>query len=277
MAVALSSFMPRTGRTRGKHSSGSWVWKRTVLVGLVSLALCSPLGAAPVEVRFIEGVTRGFLILRSTTGQVVGQGDLLQTAHPDRVESRMIFRFKDGSLYDERVVFTQQHVFTLLSYRLVEQGPSFPEPTDVSFERKTGRYQVKSVEKGREETSSGTIDLPPDVYNGMTVTILKNLPAGRSETVHHVAFTPTPRVIRLELEPAGNQRLKVGEQEGTGTRFAIKPKLGVILGIAATVMGKKPSDYECVIWTKEVPAFVRCDGPLRLKGPAYRFELTEPR
>jgi hypothetical protein len=103
-----------------------------VFVWLIAFSYCPPVEAAPVEVRFTEGVTRGFLVLRSTTGQLVAHGELLQTAHPDRVDSRMTFRFKDGSLYDERVVFTQKHVFTLVSYRLVTKGPSFPEPMDVT-------------------------------------------------------------------------------------------------------------------------------------------------
>src|SRR5262245_38503867 len=211
-------------------------WVRSAQVAIACLLLLAPssAGAAPVEARFLEAITRGFLVLRSTTGQVVAQGDLIQTAHPDRVESQMVFRFKDGSLYDERVTFSQQHVFTLLSYRLVQKGPSFPEPMDVSFDRK-GRYQVKSVEKGREETSSGILDLPADVYNGMTVVILKNLPAGRAETVHYVAFTPTPRVIQLELAPVGEQRLRLGELETHATRFAVKAKLGSVQSIVAAV------------------------------------------
>ena len=99
---------------------------RSVLVVISCLALLAPslASATPVEVRFLEGITRGFLVLRSTTGQTLGQGDLIQTAHPDRVESQMVFRFKDGSLYDERVTFSQHHVFSLLSYHLVEKGPS---------------------------------------------------------------------------------------------------------------------------------------------------------
>ena len=42
------------------------------LVGLdlfIAFSVWSPVGAAPVEVRFLEGVSHGFLILRSTTGQ----------------------------------------------------------------------------------------------------------------------------------------------------------------------------------------------------------------
>ena len=56
--------------------------------------------------------------------QVVKEGDL--------VESQLVFRFKDGSLHDEKVAFSQQRVFTLISYRLVQRGPSFPDQLDVS-------------------------------------------------------------------------------------------------------------------------------------------------
>jgi len=248
-----------------------------VLALLVAVIGVSSGWAAPVEVRFLEGVTRGFLVLRSTTGQIVAHGELLQTAHSDRVDSRMTFRFKDGSRYDEKVVFSQQHVFTLLYYNLVQRGPSFPEPMDVSLDRKQGRYHVKTGEKGREKDSSGTIELPPDVYNGMTSMLLKNLTQGRSESVHYIAFTPTPRLIPLDLVPVGEQKLQIGEEEGQATRFAIKPKLGGVMSVVAALLGKTPADYECVIWTKDLPAFVRCDGPLRPKGPVYRIELTTPR
>jgi hypothetical protein len=244
---------------------------------LTSLALCSTVESAPVEVRFLEGLTHGFLVLRSTAGQIVAHGDLLQRAHPDRVEARMVFRFKDSSLYDERVTYSQQHVFKLLSYRLVQQGPSFPEPMDVSLDLKQGRYQVKSVQKGREENTSGELELPADVYNGMIMTILKNLSRGRPESVHYVAFTPTPRLIKLDLVPAGDQKVQIGEQEGQGARYSIKPKVGGFMGFVAALLGKTPADYECVVWTKDIPAFVRCDVPLRLKGPVYRIELANPR
>ena len=274
MLIATPTSVRIAGHARRRGPPAS---RLVALVVLIALSSCLPVEAAPVEVRFIEGVTRGFLILRSTTGQLVAHGELLQTAHPDRVDSRMTFRFRDGSLYDEQVVFTQKHVFALLSYRLVTKGPSFPEPMDVSLDRKQGTYQVKSLEKGREETSSGNIDLPPDVYNGMVAMLLKNLSRGRSEIVHYIAFTPTPRLIEVDLVPVGEQKLQVGEEVAQGTRFAIKPKLGVIMDAVAALLGKTPAAYECVIWTKDLPAFVRCDGPLRLKGPVYRIELTNPR
>jgi hypothetical protein len=49
------------------------------------------------------------------------------------------------------------------------------------------------------------------------------------------------------------------------------------LRVLATLLGKAPADQECVILTEDVPAFVRCDGPLYLKGPVWRIETTSAR
>jgi hypothetical protein len=244
------------------------------LAMLVALLSASGLEAAPIEVRFREGVTHGLLALRSTSGTTVALGDLLQTSQDDRVESRMSFHFKDGSLYDETVTFSQQQVFTMVAYRLVQRGPSFPEAVDVSLDRNTAHYTVRSTSKGKADMSEGRIELPPDVYNGMVAMLLKNLPAGRSETVHVIAFTPTPRLIQVELVVAGNQRVLVGDQARQAVLYAVKPKLGAVPGFFAALLGKTPADYACVILTTDVPAFVRCDGPLFLKGPIWRIELT---
>jgi hypothetical protein len=244
---------------------------------LIVFAPWSPLEAAPIEVRLIEGTAHGLLLVRSASGEIVGHGDFLQAAHSDRVESRLVLRFKDGSLHDETKAFSQQRVFTMLSYRLVQRGPSFPETVEAALDRKTGTYKVQSTRAGKEEALSGSIELPPDVYNGMVPMLLKNLAKAASETVHIVAFTPKPRLIQLEMVPAGNQRLVAGESTRQGTRYALKPKLGAALRVFATLMGKAPADQECVILTEEIPAFVRCDGPLYLKGPVWRIEMTSAR
>jgi len=54
--------------------------------------------AAGVAVRFTEGLTRGFLLVRAPDGRLLGQGDLIQTARGHRVESQMILRLADGSI-----------------------------------------------------------------------------------------------------------------------------------------------------------------------------------
>ena len=126
------------------------------------------LAAAPVPVRFVEGALRGFLVLRTLDGDLIAAGDLLQVCRGADVDSRMVFRFKDGSVHDEIAVFTQQRDFRLQSYSLVQRGPAFPEDTEIALEQGSGKYRVRTRARkdGREEVLDGTLDLPSDAYNG---------------------------------------------------------------------------------------------------------------
>ncbi len=239
-------------------------------------------GAAPVAVRFVEGVTHGFLLLRNVNGGLLASGQLLQVQRGVQVESRMVFRFQDGSLYDETVVFTQERVFTMQSYRLVQRGPAFTEDTEISLERASGKYRVstkahKDGKDGGEQVLNGTLDLPPDAYNGMVITVAKNLPKGARETVHIVAFTPTPRLIQLEFIPEGQQKVLIGALGKTATHYVLKPRLGIWLKVFATLLGRAPPDSHAWIISDELPAFVRFEGPLVTTGPVWRIETTSPR
>ena len=113
----------------------------------------------------------------------------------------MGFSWFSGSLHDEKVAFSQQRVFTMISYRLVQRDPSFPDQIDVSIDRGTAEYTVRSKtrEDEKEEVLTGALTLPKDLYNGIFVTMLLNLPKGARETVNVLAFTPRPEVIKLEL------------------------------------------------------------------------------
>jgi hypothetical protein len=51
-----------------------------VLVVAGWLLWAPPLAAAPVPVRFAEGVTHGFLLLRTVGGVLIATGDLLQVS-----------------------------------------------------------------------------------------------------------------------------------------------------------------------------------------------------
>ncbi len=251
------------------------------LAGLL-LGMLAPLRseAGMVTVRYIEGVTHGFLVLRSPAGEVLAEGDLLQVVRAEGVDSRLVFRFRDGSLYDETVLFSQHRVFTMLSYRLQQRGPSFPEELEISLERERdqGRYRVKSRRHGgKAETTTGEIELPPDVYNGMMIMLLRNLARGAAERVHVLAFTPKPTLVQLELTPRGEGPVAVGERRVPATHYVLEPKLGLLRGAAAALLGRTPAAYHCWIVTAGLPAFVAIDGPLYTGGPTWRIETVSPR
>ena len=234
--------------------------------------------AAPIAVRHLEGVTHGFLVLRGAGGETLADGDLLQAVRPEGVDSRLVLRFRDGSLHDETVVFTQQKVFTLRSYRLVQRGPSFPEELEVTVERERGRYQVRSRKEGGEaKTVSGEVELPPDTYNGMMIVLLRNLGKGAAETVHVLAFTPRPTLVQLEMAPVGEEAVLAGDRRLQTTHYVMTPKLGWLRGAAAALLGKTPADYHCWVVTSGAPAFVAIDGPLYTGGPIWRIETVSPR
>jgi len=252
-----------------------------VLMALATL-LSVPVNAAPVAVRFPEGMTHGFLFVRSLAGEILGQGEMTQVVKEgDLVESQLVFRFKDGSLHDEKVAFSQQRVFTILHYHLVQRGPSFPDQIDVSINRGTAEYKVRSKagKDGKEEVLTGAFDLPKDVYNGMFVTLLLNLPKGASETVNFLAFTPRPEVIKLELLLMGEHAVQTGDLSRRALQYAFKPDIGMIRKFFGKVIGKLPANfhYDCWILADAVPSFVQYEGPLQLMGPIMRIELVSPR
>jgi hypothetical protein len=236
--------------------------------------------AAPVPVRFAEGVTHGFLTLRSAPDNaLLASGELLQVARDGAVESRMVFRFPDGSVWDEIVVFTQEGVFAMKNYHLLQTGPVFKEDTEISLERASGKYRVKTKthKDGREEILEGTLKLPADTYNGIVLTVAKNFLKGAGETIHVVAFTPTPRLIKLEMVPAGEHKVLVGEQPKAAVHFVLKPRLGPWLKLFATLLGRNPPDYHAWIAYDLVPTFVRFEGALYTAGPTWRIEMISPR
>jgi hypothetical protein len=257
----------REGRLVRAHISRSTVMSfMRAMLSLLALVTAMlpphPAAAAPVGVRFVEGTLHGFIVLRTVNGVLIASGDLLQVRRGREVESRMVFHFKDGSVFDETVVFTQERIFTMQSYRLLQRGPAFTEDTEISLERASGKYRVKTKPRkdGREELLDGKLELPPDVYNGMVLTVAKNLLKGASETVHFVAFTPAPRLIQLELAPAGNKKVMIGDLAKTATHYVFKPLLGMWIKLFATLLGRVPPDNHAWIITEGVP--FAGEGPL---------------
>lgn len=244
-------------------------WVVGVVAVAAALGITGGSAAEPVAVRFTEGVTRAFPVLKNADGEPLARGDLVQVARGDRVENRLVFRFRDGSLHDEAVVFSQQDTFRLLSYRIVQRGPSFPETLEASIDRATGRYEVRyrADDDSPEEHLTGTFDMPDDVYNGLLGLVLKNLPR-RPQTVSLVAFTPRPRVVKLALLPVAEESVTVGGAALPAVRWHIRPQLGLF----ASLLVADIPDMRVWVLPGEAPAFLRAEGPLYFMGPVWRIE-----
>ena len=227
-----------------------------------------------VAVRVREGTSHGFPVLRSATDDKdLARGELVQVVRGDRVETRLTFYFKDGSLSDETTVFSQDKVLKLQSYRMVQRGPSFPGETEVSMDRASGHYRARRD----DDTSEGKLEMPADVHNGMTGAVLKNLAPGASARGHLVAFTPKPYVLRSELTPEGEDAFFIGDHSRKATRYLIKLEISGLTGVIASLIGKTPPDLRYWISTGPAPGFLRFEGPMFLNGPGWRITHGAPR
>jgi hypothetical protein len=248
------------------------------MTALVICALKSRASAEPVPARHVEGTVHGFLAVRSKEGRVVGVGDLFQVVHGDRVTSRLLFRFKDGSVDDETTVFSQRGNFLLISDHHINRGPSFPQPMDLSIDVPSGQVTVRSSGKdGKEEVKSEHLDLPSDLVNGLILSIMKNIRPDVPETkVSMVVATPKPRLVKVAISPNGEEPFSLVGSHRKATRFRLKIELGGVAGVVAPLIGKAPPEIQIWIIGGQAPAFVREEGPLYQGGPVLTIQLTSP-
>lgn len=253
-------------------------WPNVIALLLVSGIFLqpSPLPAEEVAVRYREGLTHGFLALRTLEGKTLADGDLLQVARGNRVTTRVIFHFKDGSIHDETTVFSQGQTFRLLSEHLIQKGPSFEHPIDAWIDGSTGDVTVRSTDHdGKEKVDTEHIDLPPDVANGLIFTLVKNI--GSAETkVAMVATTPKARLVKLGITRQGAEPFSVGGSSRKATHYVVKIEIGGAAGVVAPLLGKQPPDIHVWILGGEAPVFVKSEGPLFYGGPIWRIELVSP-
>jgi hypothetical protein len=246
---------------------------------LVGAALLQALAfSAPVAVRHLEGLVHGFLALSALDGTPLAQGDLTQLATNDRVTNHLVFHFKDGSIHDETAVYSQRGSFRLLTYHLLQKGPTFRHHTELSFDTASQNVTVHYSESdGKEKVTTDHLDLPPDIANGLTLTLLKNLrPNDPPTTVSLVATTPKPRLVKLAVSPQGEEPFTTSGAKRMATHYVIKVEIGGIQGKIASLLGKQPPDIHVWILAGEAPAFVKMEGPLFYGGPIWRIELASP-
>ena len=247
-------------------------------LALAAAILTSSVSGEPVAVRHTEGLVHGFLALRTLDGKGLADGDLIQTASGTTVTSRLVFRFKDGSIHDETAVFSQRGQFRLLKDHLVQKGPTFPRPLDMSIDATTGAVVVRYADDdGKDKTESEHVQFDPDLANGVLLTLLKNVrPDAPPKSVTFVAATPKPQVVKLEVGVAGRERFSTGGIARTAIHYVLKVNIGGLKGVIAPLVGKQPPDSHVWILGGEAPAFVKSEQPLYMGGPVWRIELVSP-
>lgn len=233
--------------------------------------------AEPIPVLQRQGAMHGFLVLRSGDRKIIAAGDEVNVVEGNQIHSRLVLRFRDGSIEDERAVFRQGKVFELVSDHHVQKGPSFPQPLDMTVDVPTGKVTWRQVKDGRSEVKTEDMDLPSDLANGMMALVVQNFPPAKAEMkVSYLVAAAKPRLIKLSVKPDGEDVCRIGGVSRRAERFKVHVEFGGIAGVVAPLVGKEPPDIELWALKEEFPAFLKMRGPLFLNGPTWELELSSP-
>ena len=245
---------------------------------IVTAALVAVMAAAePVSVRHTEGNLRGFVVLSTLDNKLLADGDVMQTIGGDRVTTRLTFRFKDGSTHEETTVYSQRDQLKLISNRVVQKGPSFPRPLEMTVEG-TGQATVRyKDERGADQNEVHHFAVPADLANGIVPKLLMN---ARREAMPQsfslMAATPNPRMVKLLVNQVGREQFTIGGSPREAMHYVLKVEVGGVAGVLAPLVGKQPPDAHVWIATGEVPVFVRAEQPFYVGGPVWRIDLASP-
>ena len=229
--------------------------------------------ADTIAARQMEGSLHGFLVLQTQDGKTIAEGDLIETAKGAAVKVQMVFRFHDGSYYEETSEFSQRGQFRLLRNHLTQKGPSFKMAIERSIDASAGQVSVRYTdEKGDQKMDSEHLELPADLANGMFLILLKNINRATPQTtVSVLAGEPKPRLIKVIITPQGKTRFTIGQSKREAIDYDLKPKIEGAAGVIAPLLGKEPTDTHVWVVAGEGPIALKSEGPLEPEGPIWRI------
>ena len=236
------------------------------------------LSAAPIQVKYKEGITHGFLVLKTMDGTPIALGDSTEIVRGNEVIAHLIYHFKDGSLQQEDLVFSQKNTFRLVTYHRIEKGPSFKNEEEISIDGRSGQVKIRYIDdKGNEKDENERMKLPPDLANGLVLYLMKNISEDAPKTeVSFLVATPKPRIVKLQIFPAGLDPFTLLGVKREAFHFDIKVDIGGISGLIAPLLGKQPPDSHVWISHGDAPTFVKSITLSYLGGPMWQTELLSP-
>jgi hypothetical protein len=247
------------------------------LTCLSALCFTWQANAEPIPVRHLEGFVHGYVVLKDLNDTLLAAGDITQLPSGNPTTMALTLHFKDGSLYEETSVFSQQHVFKLLAYKQVMKGPAFPRPQTTTIDTSTGNVTIVTTEKdGKPKTIAKQLSLPPDLANGIVSMLLTDVDPKVETVLSMLVASPEPRLVKLKIAAAGEDAFSIGGSGFKATHYVIKIDLGPVTGTVAKVIGKQPPPTDIWVAAGPAPIFLKSEGQLFADGPIWRIELASP-
>src|SRR5438094_4221540 len=138
------------------------LWNRPepVLLRVVAVLLACALALQPngltaeqVPVRHKEGLMHGFLALRTLEGKKLADGEMTQVTEGDRLTDDLIFRFKDGSIYEDKDRIHSERKLPTFERSPREEGTVI-QTADGNIDRRFYRASHRPLQRPRRQRES---------------------------------------------------------------------------------------------------------------------------
>src|SRR5258708_8908315 len=129
---------------------------------------------------------------------------------------------------------------------------------EVLIDALTGQVTVHTTDDdGKEKVMTEHLRLPPDVSNGLVLTLMKNIPSDVKETkVSMVAASPKPRLVKLAITPQGEEPFSVGGSSRKATPYLVKVEIGGAAGVIPPLLANQPPEVHlCILAGTAPPSF----------------------
>jgi len=248
--------------------------KRKSVPVLFVMAFLWPLCASAVEVTELEATAHGFPVLLDSNGKKLANGEFVQFIDDGHLHIAITYSFERGDRTEEKAVFRQKPELIQEEWSWRElKGGQLVRHFAVDFKTQTATAQKR--EKDGLKNWSEKIDVQAGrAFAGYGFMLaLQNLQPrllrGEQIELQAVGFTPTPKVVTVQISHAGVDRMKMSDRLLEGDRFVVHPKIGAIAGLLVHVP-------DTLIWLTKTPAeFLRWEGPVaEPNDPIIRVDLV---
>jgi hypothetical protein len=247
--------------------------------GLLAMALLGTsysMQGQELKLRYPTASVHGFVILRDAAGAILASGEVTQVPSRHRITLHVVFHFRDGSIDDETTIYSQGETIRLISDRHIQNGKSFPHPSDVMIDVPRQQVSVRDLSKNTDEAKTEHMDLPPDLANGLLMPLIQNMQANNPIEVSYIGLSPKPRLVKLAIAKGGEDHFTVGGRSYKAAKYDVKVHIGGVAGVVAPMIGKQPPDTHVWVTESRVPAVVRLDSALYPEGPIWSVQFASP-
>ena len=250
--------------------------RSSLLAVLLVLAAGSASADEPqqVKVRHALGTLHGFPSMSDTTGQVIGDGELIQERAGDRVRVRIHWAFADGREIEERDEFRVDGILAQTRFSWIETRKDTElRRFEVDFPEGTARAVTRN-EKGEIEREESKMELSAGrsfTGYGTALAVSELSPGpGEESRITFVAFTPKPRDVTLKVTRDKTERISVAGRPIATDQYTLRAEIPFPASIFVSAR-----DAHLWFTHSPPPALVRAEQPLIAKDdPVVVIDVT---